>query len=506
MSTIIDSSTQSSPRRRGRRGTIRRVAPSALGAAALSLVVALGLSVGSASAAPALPTLGLAAPYAILGGAGVTTSGASHVTGAVGILTSVDTSTGSASGLVGGLLGTVNDLLSTRTVVANSAVQGAQGAASSAYRSAASLVPTHVFGGASLAGVMLVPGVYAWPGSLSLGSLVTLNARGNRNAEFIFQIPGDLATLAHSDVALTNGAQASHVLWQVGGSAVLAPSTSLVGTILADNDITLGAGTRLLGRALSLGGLVNLDASRVTLPPAVAAVGSVTAGATSVVPTSGSASAGTSGATGAGVSIPAALPLIPLAAIALPELAVPAAELPHVTSLVPGGLGVIPLSSLTSPATLPATLTPTSSTQTQTPSPSVGGVSVPSLSLPATSSLVPRLSSLVPNLMLPSLGTTLTPNLATSSTRTSPAGKGTLVHAHVKPSASGKSTPSPRAKSGSTKASPGTSIPVGAPQTGLGATLGSLGSLRLAIAAGALVIAAGFALLGVRRRHAHGWR
>ncbi|MGA2124184.1 MAG: ice-binding family protein [Acidimicrobiales bacterium] len=467
----------------------------------------LGLSAGSAGAAPALPTLGLAAPYAILAGAGVTTSGTSSVSGAVGILTSLDTSTGSASGLVGGLLGTVDDLLGARTVVGTTAVQGAQGAASSAYRSAASLVPTHVFGGSSLTHLTLVPGVYSWPGSLSVGSLVTLNARGNRNADFIFQIPGDLATLAHSDVALTNGAQASHVLWQVGGSAVLAPSTSMVGTILADHDITLGAGTRLLGRAFSLGGLVGLDASTVTLPSAAAVgstVGGVTSGAASVVPSSGSASTGTSGTTVAGVSVPAALPLIPLAAIALPELAVPAAELPQVRSLLPNGLGAIPLGSLTSPVTLPTTSTPSASTQT--PSSSAGGVSVPLLSRSPTSSLVPALTSLVPNLTLPSLGPSLTPRLATSPTSTSPAGKGSLVHAHLKASASSKSTSSPRAKSGSTKTSSGTSIPVGAPQTGLGATLGSLGSLRLVIAASALAIAAGFALLGVRRRHAHGWR
>jgi hypothetical protein len=77
---------------------------------------------------------------------------------------------------------------------------------------------------------------------------------------------------------------------------------------------------------------------------------------------------------------------------------------------------------------------------------------------------------------------------------------------HTKPSASGKSTSTSHAKSGSTKTSAGTSIPVGAPQTGLGGVLGSLGTLRLMIAAGALAMAAGFALLGVRRRHAHGWR
>ena len=480
----------------------RRVVHNALGASVLSLVAILGVGVGSASAAPTLPTLGLAARYAILAGAGVTTNGTSHVAGAVGILSAIDTPAGSDTGLAGGLLGSVNALLGSKSVVANSTDQGAQGAASAAYRSAESLVPSHIFGGASLGDVTLPPGVYAWPGSLSLGALVTLNGRGDRNGDFIFQIPGDLATLAHSDLVLTNGAEANHVLWLVGGNAVLAPSTSLAGTILAGNDITLGAGTRLIGRALSLGGLVNLDASTVTLPPAVAAVGSTVSNAASsagsLVPSGGvSASPGTSSATGDAASVPAALPLIPLAAIALPELAVPAAQLPEASSLVPSGLGVIPLGSLTSPVSLPTTAMPSSS---------LGGVPVPSLSLPTASSVVPAVTSLVPNLALPSLGTSLTPNLATSPASTGPTGRGRLVHVGVTPSASGKSSSSPRAKPGSTKTSSGTSIPVGAPQTGLGAALGSLGTLRLMIAAGALAIAAGFALLGVRRRHAHGWR
>lgn len=508
MFTITDSTNHSTSRLRRRRSVTRRVVQGALSASVLSLVAALGVGVGSASAAATLPILGLAAPYAILAGAGVTTSGTSHVTGAVGILAAIDAPGGSDTGLVSGLLGSVTGLLGSKTVVESPSVQGAQGAASSAYRSAESLAPTHVFGGASLAHVTLVPGVYAWPGSLTLGALVTLNARGDRNADFIFQIPGDLATLAHSDLRLTNGAEAVHILWRVGGNAVLAPSTSLAGTILAGSDITLGTGTRLIGRALSLGGLVNLDASTVTLPPAVAAVGSTVSsaasGAASVVPSNGtSTSPGASSATGAGVSLPAALPVIPLAAIALPELAVPAAQLPEAESLVPSGLGVIPLGSLTLPVSLPTTSAPSSG---QTSSPTPGGVSVPSLSLPTASSLVPSVASLVPNLSLPSLGSSLTPNLATSPTSTSPSGTGRLVHGRVKPSASGKGTPVPLAKSGSTKSSSGTSIPVGAPQTGLGGTLGSLGTLRLVMAAGALAIAAGFALLGIRRRHAHGWR
>jgi Ice-binding-like len=221
---------------------------SALSAGALSLIGLVTVGTVSAAAAPC-PSLGVAAPFAILGGAGVATTGSSSVVGEVASAVPLTTTTSLAPGLLGGLLGTLNGLLGGNDVVENSAAQSAEGAASSAYQSAAADVPTHVFSAGALINVTLSPGVYAWPHSLSVGGRVTLNARGNRHGAFIFQVPGNLATTARAAVVLDNGAEASNVLWQVGGDATLAPSTSLVGTILADHDITLGRGTSLLGRA-----------------------------------------------------------------------------------------------------------------------------------------------------------------------------------------------------------------------------------------------------------------
>ena len=495
------------------RNTVRCVTRVMASASLVSLIAVLVVSGGSASAAPTLPRLGLAARYAILAESGVTTTGVSHVTGIVASLAPVSASDAGSSGLVGGLAGTLNDLLGSTSIGVTSGSLGVRNAEFLAYQSAESLAPTHVFGGASLAGVTLSPGVYAWPGSLSLGAGVTLNARGDRDGDFIFQIPGTFSTLAHAALTLTNGAQASHVLWQVGGDAIVAASTSLAGTILAEDDITLESGTRLLGRALSLGGLVNLDASTVTLPPAAgvvrSAVGTVASSAASAVPSSGAgitaSTPSSTPATGAGVTGPLALPVIPLASIAVPDLAVPEGEVAHVSSL-PSALGVIPLESLTSPVTLPTSSSTAASpsSSTLTPSLSLGEVNVPSLSLPSTSSVVPSTTPLVSNLELPSVS--LAPNLATSPASTSPSGRGTLTHVRAKPSASRGGVPSSHAKTGSSSTPSGTIIPLGAPQTGLGAALGSLGTLRLVIAGAAMALAAGFALLGLRRRHARGWR
>jgi hypothetical protein len=82
-----------------------------------------------------------------------------------------------------------------------------------------------------------------------------------------------------------------------------------------------------------------------------------------------------------------------------------------------------------------------------------------------------------------------------------------LTHRNARPSSSSSTSASAsaaHAKSTTTTTVPsGTSIPVGAPATGEGGTTPSSWG-RGAVALGALMLAAGSAVLGFRRRHAHG--
>jgi hypothetical protein len=64
-------------------------------------------------------------------------------------------------------------------------------------------------------------------------------------------------------VNLVNGAQASHVYWQVAGAAGTGASATFAGTILAAGSVTLGAGSQLVGRALS-SGTVTLASNAIT--------------------------------------------------------------------------------------------------------------------------------------------------------------------------------------------------------------------------------------------------
>jgi hypothetical protein len=98
---------------------------------------------------------------------------------------------------------------------------------------------------------------------LSSGS-VTLNAEGNPNAVFIFQIGSTLITGSNTSVSLINGAQACNVFWQVGSSATLGTGTRFVGTVMASASITANTAATIHGRLLAQTAAVTLEDNTIT--------------------------------------------------------------------------------------------------------------------------------------------------------------------------------------------------------------------------------------------------
>jgi uncharacterized protein with beta-barrel porin domain len=120
--------------------------------------------------------------------------------------------------------------------------------------------------GQNLGGLTLTPGVYFFSSSAQLTGALRLNALGNSNAVFIFNIGSTLTTASASSVLLTNGAQGGNVFWRVGSSATLGTTTSFTGDILAQASITLNTGATITcGAAWARTAAVTMDTNRISL-------------------------------------------------------------------------------------------------------------------------------------------------------------------------------------------------------------------------------------------------
>ena len=224
---------------------------------------------------PTPPSLGAAGPFSVLAATGVSSAGATAVSGDLGVSPS-NSVVGFPPGTVGG------------TIHAGDATaQSGQSALTAAFNQVAALRPSDSFAG-EMGGLTFDDGVHQAVGAVSLTGTVTLDARGDPNAVFVFQLGAALATAAASQVSLVNGAQASNVFWQVNAAVGTGASSLFAGTIMASGAITLGAGAQLLGRALSFGTVtLSTNAIRFTsaLPPTVAIDGGPTAVAETTTPT-----------------------------------------------------------------------------------------------------------------------------------------------------------------------------------------------------------------------------
>ena len=150
----------------------------------------------------------------------------------------------------------------------NSAAQAAQAAASNAYKAAAALTPTVDLTGKDLGGLTLRAGVYKFSSSAQLTGTLTLDGQNNPSAQFVFQIGSTITTASAAKVVLINGAQACHVLWNIGSSATLGTGTSFQGDVLAITSITVTTGVSNVGTLVALGAAVTLDTNKVTAQPA----------------------------------------------------------------------------------------------------------------------------------------------------------------------------------------------------------------------------------------------
>ena len=204
------------------------------------------LSSHSFAATPGL-TMGTSSTYGVLASTGVTSSNPSNISGSAG----GDVGVGGATAPTG-----------TITLTGSQILGGASLTALSDANAAFSDTRVSVALPVELGSTTLTSGAYSG-GTFGMNGTLTLDGLGDPTSVFIFNTTTTLITAASSQVVLINGAQACNVFWQIGSSATLGASSTMVGHIIAAVSIGTGTTTTIDGQLIALTGAVTLGGSSV---------------------------------------------------------------------------------------------------------------------------------------------------------------------------------------------------------------------------------------------------
>jgi Ice-binding-like/Bacterial Ig-like domain/Collagen triple helix repeat (20 copies) len=230
--------------------------------------------------------LGGASSYGVMSGASVTnaatgTTGPTTVRGDLGAPTAP---TGFPPGVVTGTIrvGSADAAAYSDFLAAYNEVQG---------RAPGTPLP-------AMAGATLTPGLYTDGAAATLAAsmTVTLDAGGDANAVFVFQVNGALSLGAGAKVKLQGGAQASHVFWQVNGGFDVGAGGQFAGTVMAATTGGIGVDSVMNGRLFAKTA-VTMDTDQFyNAAPTVAITGGAAQDVNDSTPTiSGTTNVGTAG-------------------------------------------------------------------------------------------------------------------------------------------------------------------------------------------------------------------
>jgi hypothetical protein len=199
------------------------------------------------------PNLGTTANYALF-----TSVGAIDNTGATYIMGNVGTHAGKFSGFPMGIVNGQTHLSDSSTVKAAADLSALY---NQLEESSCGKNLDNTLGNKQT----LTPGVYCLNGASTLNDYLTLDAKGDPKAVFIFKINGSLVTQTASNVVLVNGASLENVFWQIKDNIVLGKKSVFTGNIVANGPINLRKGAALSGRGLSKSGGIALNKNNCTL-------------------------------------------------------------------------------------------------------------------------------------------------------------------------------------------------------------------------------------------------
>jgi hypothetical protein len=201
--------------------------------------------------------LGTASPFVVLGGTTVTNVGPSVLNGNLGVSPGTELEGFGLPAVINGSTHATDEVAAQAQLDLTTAYDAAAGQP---------VLPANDLSGEDLGGLNLSPGTYRYNAAALLTGALILDAEGDPNAEFVFQIGSQLTTESASSVVLVNGASPCNVYWQVGSSAVLGTTTSFQGTLMALTSISLNSKATVVGRMLARNGQVSLIENTLTRP------------------------------------------------------------------------------------------------------------------------------------------------------------------------------------------------------------------------------------------------
>jgi hypothetical protein len=214
---------------------------------------------------PAAVDLGTAGNYTILAETGITDVPSSAVTGDIansGTGTQIGISCAEVNGTIYEIDGTGPLCFTQATSAINTAITDKSTAYTTANGQADCVVE---LGAGTLSGLTLARGTYQWAGNVTIPTDLHLDALGDPNARWIFQIGGTLTMASGKQIILDNGAQAQNVVWTVADFTQIGTTAHFEGVLIGYSFIAIQTGASVHGRLLSHT-QVTLDQNAVTHP------------------------------------------------------------------------------------------------------------------------------------------------------------------------------------------------------------------------------------------------
>jgi hypothetical protein len=217
------------------------------------ITLAIALLLGAISPANAQTILGTAQQFGVLGAATVTNTGP----------TTIDRSLGVWPGLAITGLGSVT--VGGSTHQGDAVAQQAQSDARTSYDALKLLPYTTNLSGQDLGGMTLLPGVYFFSSTAQLTGDLYLDFLGSAGSQFVFQVGSALTTASGSTVSALHGGPFANVFWLLGSAGTLGTDSKFLGTIIADQSISITTGARIdCGRAIAMVAQVSMDTNVIS--------------------------------------------------------------------------------------------------------------------------------------------------------------------------------------------------------------------------------------------------